>query len=174
MYYARMMQKDKPGLGELLRYVGELIERGAEDHYQSMSLNYRARYTPVLRALHAGAQTVTEITSRTHLTQGAISQSVALLETEGLIARHHLPDGRQSGIALTTTGQALVEQLEQHWAATFAAISELEDEIGYPLRHTLKKAAKALERQNFSARITIVKQQLAMQPFSHEQQNEQH
>ena len=62
MYYRHMNSREKPGLGELLRYVSELVEQGAEEHYRAMSLNYRARYTPVLRALHAGAQTVTDIT----------------------------------------------------------------------------------------------------------------
>ena len=94
MYYADMDTRSNPGLGELLRYVNELVEHGAEEHYRAMRLDYRARYTPVLRALHAGACTVTDITARTHLTQGAISQTVALLEGDGLVARHAVDDGR--------------------------------------------------------------------------------
>ncbi|WP_434632821.1 MarR family winged helix-turn-helix transcriptional regulator [Chromobacterium sp. CV08] len=155
-----MNSKEKPGLGELLRYVGELVEQGAEEHYQTMSLNYRARYTPVLRALHAGAQTVTDITARTHLTQGAISQTVTLLESDGLITRHVVNDGRKSGIQLTSSGRDLVAKLEVHWATTFAAIARLEEEIGYPLRQALEDAAHALEGQGFSARITAVKSEL--------------
>lgn len=155
-----MNSREKPGLGELLRYVGELVEQGAEEHYRGMRLNYRARYTPVLRALQAGAQTVTDITLRTHLTQGAISQTVALLEGDGLIARHAVNDGRKSGIQLTADGRTLVGQLEQHWAATFAAIAHLENEIGHPLRQALEGAAQALERQGFSARIAAAKAEL--------------
>ena len=64
MYYGRMDSKQAPGLGELLRYVGELVEQGAEEHYRAMRLDYRARYTPVLRALAAGASTVTVTPSR--------------------------------------------------------------------------------------------------------------
>lgn len=156
-----MNSREQPGLGELLRYVGELVEQGAEEHYRTMSLNYRARYTPVLRALHAGAQTVTDITARTHLTQGAISQTVALLEGDGLITRHAVSDGRKSAIQLTTAGYALVTKLEAHWVATFAAIAKLEEEIGYPLRLALETAAKALEGQGFSARIMAAKSELA-------------
>lgn len=143
----------KPGLGELLRYVGELVEQGAEEQYRRMNLNYRARYTPVLRALQAGATTVTDITSRTHLTQGAISQTVSLLETDGLISRHTVEDGRKSGIALTAAGRKLVAQLERHWIVTFAAIEQLEKDIGYPLRAVLEAAASALESENFAARL---------------------
>jgi hypothetical protein len=59
-----MSSKTRPGLGELLRYVGELGDQGAEEEYRAMNLSYRARYTPVLRALSAGAETITDITAR--------------------------------------------------------------------------------------------------------------
>lgn len=152
-----MDPKQDPGLGELLRYVNELVEQGAEEHYRTMRLNYRARYTPVLRALNAGAQTVTDITERTRLTQGAISQTVALLEGDGLVSRHALGDGRKRGIRLTAAGRGLVARLERHWAATFSAIDTLEEEIGYPLRRVLVAAAEALEREDFSARVATAK-----------------
>lgn len=160
-----MRSKDKPGLGELLRYVSELVEQGAEEHYRTMNLNYRARYTPVLRALQGGAQTVTDITTRTYLTQSAISQTVALLESDGLITRHTVSDGRKSGIQLTVVGRELVAKLEAHWAATFAAIAHLEEEIGHPLQQALERTAKALENRGFSARITAAKN--ALQPGDH-------
>lgn len=149
-----MNTRHNPGLGELLRYVNELVEQGAEEHYRAMRLNYRPRYTPVLRALDAGARTVTDITERTRLTQGAISQTVALLEGDGLITRHALDDGRKSAIELTAAGRALVDKLARHWSATFAAIARLEDDIGYPLRRVLEATAGALEREGFAARVT--------------------
>jgi DNA-binding MarR family transcriptional regulator len=155
-----MDTKQNPGLGELLRYVNELVESGAEEHYRAMSLSYRARYTPVLRALNAGAQTVTDITERSRLTQGAISQTVALLEGEGLISRQALDDGRKSAIRLTAAGRNLVGKLERHWIATFAAIDRLEEEIGYPVRRMLEAAAEALEREGFSARVRAAKAEL--------------
>lgn len=148
-----MDTRQNPGLGELLRYVNDLVEQGAEEHYRAMRLNYRARYTPVLRALHAGARTVTDITESTRLTQGAISQTVALLDGDGLVSRHALDDGRKTGIRLTAAGRALVRKLERHWTATFAAIDRLEQEIGYPLRRVLEAAAGALEREGFASRV---------------------
>jgi hypothetical protein len=54
----------------------------------------------------------------------------------------------------------LVSKLERHWVATFAAIDALEEEIGYPLRRALVAAAEALEREDFSARVTTAKAQL--------------
>lgn len=152
-----MKQRNEPGLGELLRYVLELVEQGAEEHYRQMGLQYRARYTPVLRAIQAGARTVTEITARTHLTQGAISQTVGHMESDGVISRHRVEDGRKNSIRLTPQGGELLATLNEHWRATFAAIEELEEEIGHPLRRALEDAAKALERQGFAQRLTHIK-----------------
>jgi DNA-binding MarR family transcriptional regulator len=150
-----MTQEPASGLGELLRYVGELVDGGAEDAYRAMKLAYRPRYTPVLRALRAGAKTVTDITAAGKLTQGAISQTIALMQKDGLIARHALEDGRKSSIELTRRGRKLLQTLEPHWAVTFAAIQALEKEIGHPLRQILMDAAGALERSGFAERLSV-------------------
>lgn len=154
-----MNSKIKPGLGELLRYVGELVEQGAEEQYRAMDITYRARYTPVLRALNAGAKTVTDITNQTRLTQGAVSQSVALMVSDGLLERRSMDDGRKSGVHLTRKGSDLLKKLQPHWATTFGAIASLEQEIGHPLLKTLEDTATALERQSFAARIAKAAQQ---------------
>lgn len=151
--------KNAPGLGELLRYTAELIDSGSEDAYRDMSLNYRPRYTPVLRALVAGAMTVTDITAMTHLTQGAVSQSVSLMEQDGILRRGPLDDGRKSGLHLTPSGEALVRQLESHWQTLFTAIHQLETEIGWPLLKVLEQTANALKSKGFAERIAEVKTQ---------------
>jgi DNA-binding MarR family transcriptional regulator len=143
----------KPGLGELLRYVGELVDQGAEEQYRALNLSYRARYTPVLRAISAGAETVTDITVRTRLTQGAISQTVGLMVADRLVARHGLEDGRKNGVHLTYRGKELMKTLEPHWRLTFAAIDALEKEVGHSLLRALEDTARALERQDFAARL---------------------
>lgn len=148
-----MISKPDPGLGELLRYVSELVDQGAEQHYRELSLAYRPRFTPVLRAIDAGAETVSEITELTHLTQGAVSQSVALLVGDGLLERRAMEDARKSGIGLTPKGKALLKKLQPHWRVTFAAIERLEAEIGFPLREALAATAGALERSSFAARL---------------------
>ena len=145
--------KIKPGLGELLRYTGELVDKGAEEHYRALALNYRPRYTPVLRAINAGAVTVQDITAATHLTQGAISQSVALMEQEGILFREQLSDGRKFALHLTPSGTELVAQLEARWEAIFTAIGQLEKEVGLPLMAGLEALASALEKQGFAERI---------------------
>lgn len=148
-----MPSRVKPGLGELLRYVAELIDQGAEVRYRALNLTYRPRYTPVLRAIAAGAQSVTDITTRTHLTQGAVSQTLSLMMADGIVARHALEDARKSGFHLTHKGKHLLEVLAPQWRITFAAIDALEKEIGHPLLRVLEDTARALERQDFAARL---------------------
>lgn len=147
-----------PGLGELLRYVRELVDRGAEEAYERLGIAYRPRYTPILRAMKAGATTVTDITTCSHVTQGAVSQTVALMVADGLIERVILADGRKSGLHLTASGRELVDRLEPHWEDTFVAIVDLEKETGHPLRRVLADTAGALERTGFADRIHHVRQ----------------
>lgn len=148
-----MSEKTKPGLGELLRYVGELVEQGGEERYRALNLDYRARYTPVMRALAAGAETVTEIVARSHLTQGAISQSVSLMSKDGLIGQHSLEDGRKNGIHLTDKGKKLLAKLEPHWEVIFLAIQTLERDIDHSLLEALQATARALEEKGFAERL---------------------
>lgn len=158
MYLGWMIVRPAPGLGELLRYVGELVDRGAGDAYASLGMAYRPRYTPVLRALTLGATTVTDITALTYVTQGAVSQTIALMVADDLVEREQLPDGRKSGIHLTARGRELVASLKPHWEVTFAAIVELEKDIGFPIRRVLADAATALEDKGFEARIHDARQ----------------
>lgn len=142
-----------PGLGELLRYLNELVDQGAEERYKEMGLNYKARYTPVLRCLMGGPRTVSEITNATFLTQGAVSQTVALLVADRLVVKKSLEDGRKSAIHLTKQGRDLVDVLVPHWDTIFRAIRDLEAEIGHPLLDVLQKTAAALEAKGFSKRL---------------------
>ncbi len=140
-------------LGELLRYVSGRVDQGAAERYETLKIDYRPRYTPLLRALAAGAETVTEITSNSSLTQGAISQTVSLMLKGGLLARRGLDDGRKTGLRLTKKGVALLTTLEPHRQMTFLAIRSLELEIGYPVLAVLQALGAALEREGFASRL---------------------
>lgn len=148
-----MTMKSNPGLGELLRHVSELVDQGAEEQYRALTLNYRARYTPVLRAMDAGAATVTDITEATYLTQGAVSQTISLMVADGILVKRPMEDARKSGLHLTPKGQALLKKLQPHWDVTFEAIAALEADIGHPLRQVLEATVVALEREGFAARL---------------------
>lgn len=148
-----MNKRLEPGLGELLRHLVEQLDRGSEEHYLRSSLPFRARYTPVMRALAGGSCCVSEITERVHITQGAVSQSIKLMQEDGLIKRESGPDARQSIVVLTAKGQKLLTTLQAQWAARIRAIEQLEEEIACPLRANLMEAVAALQSKGFSERL---------------------
>lgn len=156
MYSVNMVNCLKPGLGELLRYLAELVDRSAQSLYRDKGLPYRPRYTPVMRALADGECSIYDITNRSAITQGAVSQTVKLMLEDGLVTRTSGPDGRQSIISLTKQGRSLLRELTTHWAAVFRAVESLESEIGLPLRTALHRATTALENRSFADRIQTV------------------
>lgn len=157
IYPAGMVADVNPGLGELLRHLTELVDSGAEAAYRAEGLRYRPRYTPVMRALAGGERTINDITASASITQGAVSQTVKLMEADGLVKRRPGLDARHSALSLTTEGRALLSTLEAHWTRTFEAIARLEAEIGYPVREVLKNAIAALEKKGFDERLRQTK-----------------
>jgi len=157
MYCCVMSLNIEPGLGELLRHLAELTDKDAEKSYHLSDIDYRPRYTPIMRALDYGVSTVTDFTSALNITQGAVSQTIKLMLNDGLINRQKGTDGRQSIIRLSKKGEALLKQLKPQWKATFSAIEALEQEIQYPLRDCLSRSVKALEQQPFDQRIQYFK-----------------
>lgn len=149
-----MNHRLEPGLGEILRHLVEQLDRGSEQHYLRSSLPFRARYTPVMRALAAGSCTVSEITERVHITQGAVSQTIKLMEKQALLRRESAPDARQSIVVLTDKGQGLLTALRVQWAMRISAIESLENEIACPLRANLMQAVAALQLKDFSERLS--------------------
>lgn len=145
----------KPGLGELLRHLSELFDSGSEAHYKKANIPIKSRYTPVLRALaEVDAQTVKEITAQLQITQGAVSQTIRLMEKDGFIEREQgKKDARETFIKLTNKGKALTKILNPQWQARFDAIEDLEKELAIPIRSQLQVIATALEKKDFSERI---------------------
>lgn len=148
------------GIGEMLRYLTELFDSGSEKTYPDLPVHYRPRYTPVMRAIVAGATTVSEITSVTFLTQGAVSQTVALMEQDGILRREALPDARKSALRLTSLGLSVLRDLEVHWQSIFLAVDRLEKETGLPIMMTLEKTIKALAERSAERRIKEAKADL--------------
>lgn len=148
------------GLGEMLRHLSELVDSGSEKTYPDLPVNYRSRYTPILRAIAAGATTVSDIKSVTFLTQGAVSQTVALMEQDGIIVRKPLTDGRKNALRLTLDGDAVLSRLELHWQAIFLSVAKLEEETGVPLMAQLEKTINALSTRSAEERIREAKAEL--------------
>ena len=148
-----MSNRVESGLGELLRHLVELTDNSTETFYKGLDFNYRARYTPIMRALESGAASVTSLRERLSITQGAVSQTIKLMAADGLIETNKGADARQTIVSLSDHGNEVLKHLKPQWNATFRAIEKLEDEIGFPLISCLKATINALENKSYVDRI---------------------
>ncbi|MFZ6644799.1 MarR family winged helix-turn-helix transcriptional regulator [Undibacterium sp. TJN25] len=145
----------KPGLGTLLRHLTELLDGAVEAAYEEAGIDYRPRYTPVMRALmQQSPATIGHIAATAGMTQPAATQTVALMIKKGLVsAEAGAEDGRQRLIQLTKQGQALLPLLQECWRATAMAADSLEADLPYSLQQTLEDTISALEAKSYGARI---------------------
>ena len=145
----------KPGLGTQLRHLIDLLDGAVGAAYDEAGIDYRPRYTPVMRALmQAEPRTIGQIADTAGITQPAATQTIALMLKAGLIVSEPgALDGRQKMIRLSDAGRALLPRLQQCWQATAAAARSLDADLPYPLSDALAHAIAALEAQSFGARI---------------------
>ncbi len=145
----------KRTLGTQLRHLIELLDGAPGSAYDELGLDYRPRYTPVMRSLIAmGSCTLGEIAQAAYITQPAATQTVGLMLKAGLITvEAGVPDGRQKVVRLSEKGQALVPGLQLCWQTTELAASTLEAELPMPLMVALEAAIAALEQKSFGARL---------------------
>ncbi|MCM2565026.1 MarR family winged helix-turn-helix transcriptional regulator [Janthinobacterium kumbetense] len=145
----------KPGLGTQLRHLIELLDGAVEQAYVDAGLDYRPRYTPVMRVLAEQASaTVGELAALAGLTQPAATQTVALMVKKGLLTvAAGGADGRQRVVRLSATGETLLPRLRVCWQATKSAADSLDAELAFPLSACLGQAIAVLETRSFGARI---------------------
>jgi DNA-binding MarR family transcriptional regulator len=147
-----------PMLGTLLRHLIDLLDGAVEQAYAESGLDYRPRFTPVMRALiEGGPLTIRAIAQRAWITHSAASQTVVQMEQRGLVVRTTGVDARERIVTLTARAIAIVPSLQQHWAATTAAVRELEDELSAPLGRVLGETIAALDRVPFGQRIAAAR-----------------
>ncbi len=145
----------KAGLGTQLRHLVELLDGAVEASYAEAGLDYRPRYTPVMRTLVAQEPlTIGEIAARAGITQPAATQTVALMVREGLlVVEPGARDARQKMVRLSAQGREMLPRIQACWAATKAAADSLDADLPYALSQALADAIAALEARPFGARI---------------------
>ncbi|MBC6982161.1 MarR family winged helix-turn-helix transcriptional regulator [Caulobacter sp. 17J80-11] len=143
------------GLGTQLRHLLDLLDGAVADAYALEGLDWRPRYTPVMRALIASEpRTIGQIAEAAGITQPAATQTVNLMIRDGLVSSTPSPaDARQREIRLTPAARALMPKLQACWAATARAAAGLDAELARPLSQTLADAIAALERKPFGQRL---------------------
>ena len=141
------------GLGTQLRHLIELLDDGVGEANDYAGMNYRPRYTPIVKALADGRSlTIGQLAEAAGITQPAATQTVAVMAKDGFVdVAAGTVDARQRVVALSATGRALLPRLERAWLATQRAAESLDAESA--LVSAVGAALAALDRQSFAERI---------------------
>lgn len=140
--------------GVLLRRLVEHLDGAVEQLYVDAGLDYRPRYTPIVRALlNEGPATIRALSGRTGVTHSAVSQTVAQMAARGWVALESGADARERIVALTPFAHQRLPTLKRCWAATDAASDSLDRDLGQPLAEVLLRALESLDRHPLSARL---------------------
>ena len=107
----------------------------------------------LLRLEAHGPMTITELAESTQRTHSALSQKVSAMQAAGFVRTRPGPDARSMRVTLTAKARRITGQLAAEWAATVAAIAELETEIPYPLSRAVADIQTALDHKTFRERI---------------------
>lgn len=141
-------------LGTQLRYLIEHLDTAVEESYRQAGLEYRPRYTPVVRALQAlGPSTIRAISNHIGISHSGVSQTVSHMTRHGWVKVGGTEDGRERVVALSRSAERALPELEQCWKATAKAAKSLDAELSYPLSALLEEAISALHRRPFGDRL---------------------
>lgn len=114
----------------------------------------RPRFSMALMFLDGeGPMTIRRLADECGVSHSAMSQSVTRMRSAGLVASTPGSDARSRLVSLTDAGRAVVPVLRAEWAATEAALVELEDELPYPPSRVADDLRAALDRRAFAARV---------------------
>jgi DNA-binding MarR family transcriptional regulator len=143
-------------LGTLLRRLIEHLDGAVEASYAGDGLDYRPRYTPIVRALmRDGPATIRDLAARTGVTHSAASQTIAQMAERRLVTLEPGADARERIVAPAPALAAILPGLERRWTATEAAAGTLDADLGLSLADLVTRALDALERQPFAERIRL-------------------
>lgn len=143
-----------PTLGSLLRNLIDHLDGAVEQAYRRSGLDYRPRFTPVVRTLLvSGPSSIRDLARHIHISHSAVSQTVAQMQKHGLVSLCPGRDGRERIVDLTPQARELLPTLHRHWTATSVAARDLEAELSVPLTRILREALAALDREPFSGRL---------------------
>lgn len=141
-------------LGGRLRRLLDALDGEVEKAYRRNGLDFRPRFTPVLKALFdRGPMRVRDLAEATGLSQSALSQTLTQMETAGWVAFEPGRDRRERYVHATRQAQAAAPLLERQWRATAKAAASLDAELGLELEPVVGAALEALARQSFGDRI---------------------
>lgn len=145
---------DAASFGTALRRLVDHLDTALEQAYRDDGLDFRPRYTPIIRALKAGGpKTIRALADTLGVSHSAVSQSVSQMKTRRLVEVSTGTDARQRIVSLSGEATALMPRLEHHWKAAEAATAALDEEIGGVLIEIVNRANAALDADAFPDRL---------------------
>jgi DNA-binding MarR family transcriptional regulator len=162
-----MTTHDAASFGTALRRLIDQLDGAVEQAYHDDGLDFRPRFTPIVRALVAdGPQTIRALSATLGVSHSAVSQTITQMVARGLVTVTTGRDARQRIVALGDAGTALLPRLRRHWAATTAATAALDMAADSALIAAINRANTALEARPFGewlteARLAVVGQGIA-------------
>jgi DNA-binding MarR family transcriptional regulator len=117
--------------------------------------DFRTRFTkPLVLLARHGSSTIKTLARQCQVTHSAMSQTVTAMRAAGLVDSVADPaDGRARLVALTERATAIAALGEAEWAATEAALEELEAETPYAMSRLVHDLEAALARRSFGDRL---------------------
>lgn len=150
-----------PTLGTLVRHLIELLDGEVEAAYAASGLDWRPRYTPILRALMGlGPVSIKVLAQKIGISHSAVSQTVSQMVKDGLVALKPGSDARERIVILTAKAETMIPALQRQWAAVNAAAAQLDGELSSPLSAVVREAIAALGQCPFGERIRAAAQAL--------------
>jgi DNA-binding MarR family transcriptional regulator len=142
-------------LGTRMRHVLELLDGDVATVYADLGVeDYRPRFSPFVQTLvAAGPSSIRDLARTVGVTHSAASQTVAMMRRCGLVALEPGTDARQRVVRLTERARSLLPVIEAEWAATVAAVRELEAGLPAPLGEILDAILQAVRRRPMRQRI---------------------
>jgi DNA-binding MarR family transcriptional regulator len=160
--YIALMAHSLRTHGVLLRRLLEHLDGAVERVYGDAGLDYRPRFTPIVRALlNNGSASLRALSSQTGVTHSAVSQTVSQMVARGWVSLEAGRDGRERIVSLTPFAIQRLPELERCWAATDLASRTLDDDLGQPLADVLVRALEALERRPLGDRLAAASAHLS-------------
>jgi DNA-binding MarR family transcriptional regulator len=148
------MATDHSMLGTLLRQLLERLDRDVENAYRERGLEFRPRYTSIVRLLiEREALRVGEIVAQTRVSQPSISATLAAMQRDDLITSSKGEDARARVIKLTSKARAMIPALQEQWRITAAAANSLHRDLGLDLEQLASSALEQLDRVSFRDRM---------------------
>ncbi len=138
-----------------LKRLADRLHRDVSRYYQSQSLDFEARWFPVLYMLKNNASmAVTDLAESLDLTHPAITQIAGDMAEHGLIVSDRdARDERRHLLRLTPKAYRLLSDLEPIWADVRKATSELIEESGLDLLAGIGRIERRLDAVSMYRRL---------------------